>query len=80
MKPFEQATPNLQRIMEIAMQIAQDKGEEYLSSKHVLLAMIRAENPAQDLFIQGGVTYAQIEAYFYPVAQESAKLPIDNPI
>lgn len=63
---MENATPNLKLLIDEANEIAKSKGEEYLSSKHLLLAMIRKYNPVQDLFIQGGVTYEHVEKLLYP--------------
>ncbi len=61
--PINRCTPNLIRILDSAEKIAKSRNEHYLSSKHILLALIKEENPTQEIFIREGFDYDKIEKF-----------------
>lgn len=62
---LSKATPNLNSVIIAAASIAKDMGHEYLSCKHLLLAIIREENPCQQLFIDGGVEFNNVKSELF---------------
>lgn len=67
---LSKATPNLKSVITAAASIAADMGHEYLSCKHLLLAIIREENPCQQLFIDGEFTFENVLNALYPHNQK----------
>jgi ATP-dependent Clp protease ATP-binding subunit ClpA len=59
-------TPNSKKSLDLAARIAKDMGHEYVSNKHLLLALLKDPSEVGDLFKKGGVDYATVERILFP--------------